>query len=87
MDKFGLLANCIDACFLCLGKTGKFLNARGNRICFLIELVCLTYWFFIDINRGLYAQGISVIVSMCISVYGYRRWGKRMQEKISDANN
>lgn len=44
MNLFGLTANLIDACFLIFGKTGKFLNARGNRIFFLIDLICLCYW-------------------------------------------
>ncbi len=77
MEYFGITANIIDACFLLFGKTGKFLNARGNRICFLIDLVCLSYWFFIDLNRGLYSQGFSCIISMAICVYGFIRWGNR----------
>jgi nicotinamide riboside transporter PnuC len=78
---FGLTANLIDLCFLSLGKTGKFLNARGIRICFLIDLICLTYWMYIDIQRGLYSQGISCMVSMGICIYGFIRWGK-----IADKN-
>lgn len=81
MNLFGLTANLIDACFLILGKSGKVLNARGNRICFLIDLVCLSYWFFMDIQRGLYSQGVSCIVSICISIYGFRNWGKLKKEK------
>lgn len=78
----GLIANLIDAVFLILGKSGKFLNARGNRICFIFEWICLIYWFFTDINRGLYAQAISVVVSFLIAIYGFRRWGKmKMEEK------
>jgi nicotinamide riboside transporter PnuC len=76
MDLFGLTANLIDATMLLFGKTGKFLNARGIRACFLIEIVCLSYWFYMDIQRGLYSQGISCLVSICICIYGYRRWGK-----------
>jgi hypothetical protein len=76
MDLFGFTANCIDACMLCFGKTGKFLNARGNRICFIIEIICLIYWFTMDINRGLYSQGCSCIISIIICVYGFKKWGK-----------
>lgn len=82
MNLFGLTANIIDACFLIFGKTGKVLNARGNRICFLIDLTCLTYWCYMDIQRGLYSQGISCLVSMGIAVYGYRRWGRLQQIKV-----
>ena len=77
MDLFGMTANIIDACFLLFGKGGKILNARGNRICFLMDLVCLSYWFCMDIQRGLFSQGVSCLVSMCICVYGFIRWGKR----------
>lgn len=76
MNPFGITANIIDACFLLLGKTGKILNARGNRICFLIDLICLSYWLFMDLNRGLYSQSVSCLISMGICIYGFRRWGK-----------
>ncbi len=76
MNVFGLTANIIDACVLMCGKTGKFLNARGNRICFLIDICCLSYWTCMDFNRGLYSQGVSCMVSICICIYGFRRWGK-----------
>lgn len=79
MDLFGITANVIDACMLCFGKTGKFLNARGNRICFIIEIICLIYWCFMDINRGLYSQSFSCLISMCISFYGFYNWGKKKQ--------
>ena len=81
MNLFGLTANIIDALMLVLGKGGKFLNARGNRICFLIDIACLSYWFFMDISRGLYSQGISCIVSIIICGYGFYNWGKKMKAK------
>ncbi len=77
MNLFGLTANLIDASFLILGKGGKFLNARGNRICFLIDLICLSYWMVMDIQRGLYSQGISCTISMSLCIYGFIRWGKK----------
>lgn len=76
MNLFGLTANIIDACFLLLGKGGKILNARGIRICFLIDIVCLSYWLYMDLNRGLISQGISCIISIGIACYGYVRWGR-----------
>lgn len=82
---FGLTSNLIDACFLLFGKTGKFLNARGLRICFLIDLFCLSYWCYMDLKRGLISQGISCLISMMICVYGFRRWGKKPQiEKTNE---
>lgn len=73
---FGITANVVDACFLIFGKTGKILNAKGIRICFIFELICLSYWMYMDIQRGLYSQGFSCIISMCICIYGFRTWGK-----------
>lgn len=77
MNPFGLAANIVDACFLILGKGGKILNARGNRVCFLIDLTCLSYWMYMDINRGLYSQAVGIIFSASISIYGYIKWGKK----------
>jgi hypothetical protein len=77
MNLFGLAANILDASFLCLGKTGKFLNARKNRACFIIDIICLCYWCQMDIQRGLYSQGVSCIVSIGIAIYGFRNWGKK----------
>lgn len=76
VNYFGLTANLVDAAFLVLGKTGKFLNARGNRICFICDSICLSYWFVMDIERGLYSQAVSVVVSLCLCFYGFRRWKK-----------
>lgn len=76
MNLFGLTANLIDAGFLIFGKTGKLLNARGIRACFIIDFICLMYWMYMDINRGLYSQGISCSISMMICVYGYINWGR-----------
>lgn len=77
MNFFGMTANIIDACMLLCGKGSKFLNAKGNRICFIIDIFLLSYWFFMDINRGLYSQGVSCIISICICIYGFRNWGKK----------
>lgn len=77
MNYFGWTANIIDALFLILGKSGKFLNARGNRICFIIEIFCLIYWFYMNCNRGLVSQASSCIVSIGIAVYGYYKWGQK----------
>lgn len=74
---FGVTANLVDAGFLVFGKTGKFLNARGNRICFLFDITCLSYWFVMDLQRGLYSQGLSCIVSIGLCIYGFIRWKKK----------
>jgi hypothetical protein len=76
MNHFGLAANIIDACFLVIGKSGKILNARGNRICFLLDIFCLSYWIYMDINRQLYSQAICAAFSIFICIYGFNKWGK-----------
>lgn len=83
MNYFGLTANIVDAFLLAFGKTGKFLNARGNRICFLIDIICLCYWSYMDFNRGLYSQGVSCIVSSMIAVYGFINWGKKQKNAVN----
>jgi nicotinamide riboside transporter PnuC len=82
VNPFGMTANLIDACFLILGKGGKILNARGNRICFIFDSICLTYWLFMNVRRGLYSQATSCIVSICLCVYGWIKWGKTKPGKI-----
>lgn len=81
INYFGVTANIIDASLLIFGKSGKFLNARGNRICFIIDIICLSYWCYMDIQRGLYSQGISCLVSITICIYGFINWGKKFRKK------
>lgn len=81
MNYFGLTANLIDLCMLIFGKSGKFLNARGNRICFIIDFICLCYWMYMDIQRGLYSQGCSCLISMAICIYGFINWGKKFPKE------
>lgn len=76
MNLFGLTANLIDAFMLICGKGGKLLNARGIRYCFLVDMFCLSYWFYMDINRGLISQAIGCLVSFGISIYAFQHWGK-----------
>lgn len=76
MNLFGITANVIDLFFLIFGKTGKILNAKRNRLCFVIETICLSYWFYIDMKRGLYSQSIFCLISILICIYGYYNWGK-----------
>lgn len=72
----GWLAEAIDAGFIVLGKSSKILNARGLKICFVVDSICLLYWLYVDIDRQLYAQAISVFIGLFINLYGWRRWTK-----------
>lgn len=73
----GWIAEFIDLIFIILGKGGKILNARGLKICFIIDIVCLLYWCYVDIQRQLYAQALSVSVGIIINIYGYSHWKKK----------
>lgn len=83
MAHMGWLAEAIDLTFILLGKTGKVLNARGLKICFVIDSVCLLYWLYVDIERQLYAQAASVLVGIIINVYGWITWTRK---KIGENN-
>lgn len=73
----GWAAEAIDLFFIILGKSGKVLNARGLKICFIIDSFCLAYWFYVDIERQLYSQAGSVFIGLLINLYGYKNWKKR----------
>lgn len=77
MNYFGLTANLIDAIFMILGKTSKIMNARRLRYCFIIDLFCLSYWVYMDIQRGLYSQAVSAVISMAIATYAFINWGRK----------
>jgi nicotinamide riboside transporter PnuC len=77
MNSFGIFGNLLDLFFVIIGKTGKVLSARGNRICWILDICCLLYWIYIDIVRGLYVQAFSAVVSIGIAIYGFKRWGTK----------
>ena len=56
------------------GKYGRWLNARGQRLCFVIWSVCTIYWAIRDFNLGLYSQGIFCVFSVLLNIYGYINW-------------
>ena len=66
-----------DSIMSIFGKYGGWLNARGKRVCFIVWSLCVTYWFFRDIQVGLYSQAISCFISLGINIYGYINWGKK----------
>jgi hypothetical protein len=37
-----------------------------------------------DINRGLYSQGFSCLISMGLALYGYIHWGKKAKKEKVD---
>ncbi len=58
------------------GKYGRWLNARGKRLCFVIWSICTIYWAIRDFKLGLYSQAIFCVFSLALNVYGYIHWKK-----------
>lgn len=56
------------------GQYGRWLSARGYRICFVIWSICTVYWAARDFSLGLYSQGVFCIFSVAINIYGYVNW-------------
>jgi len=66
----------LDTIFSLLGKYGRWLNARGKKVCFIIWNICTIYWMCRDFYIGLYSQGTFCLVSIALNSYGYFRWKK-----------
>jgi len=66
-----------DLIFTLLGKLGRFLNARGKRICFIIWTICLFYWSIRNYSLGLKVQMLGCIVSLGMHIYGFIIWRKK----------
>jgi len=66
-----------DLIFSIIGKAGRFLNARGKRVCFIVWIICLMYWTCRNYSLGLKVQTISTFISASLNVYGYITWGKK----------
>ena len=64
-----------------IGKLGRFFNARGKRVCFLLWLICLSYWTVRNYYLGLKVQCASTFISAILNVYGFIKWGKKAKAK------
>ena len=69
-----LFYQIVDAIFIVLGKTGKLLNIRGHKICFLLNAFVCSWWLYIDLQRELYAQAAAVFITICLDIYGWFYW-------------
>lgn len=63
-----------DICINCLGKYARWLNIRGRRICFILWVICLCYWFFRNLGLGLYSQSFFCLFSLGLNIYGFFNW-------------
>jgi len=71
------LGELTDLIFTILGKTGRWFNVKGQRICFVIWNICLLYWIFRDLQLGLMVQAGGCLFSFCVHVYGFFNWKKK----------
>jgi nicotinamide riboside transporter PnuC len=88
MPTINWTAEILDTIVSLSGKYGRWLNTRGNRICFIIWAMCTIYWAIRDFNLGLYSQAIFCIFSIGLNMYGYFNWkamgiGSESNKKIS----
>jgi nicotinamide riboside transporter PnuC len=81
MREFSVIAEVLDASFSLLGKYGKWLNVKKNRLCFIVWSVSLTFWIFRDLYLGLYSQAFFCLVSLVFNFYGFYNWGKEGKKK------
>jgi len=58
-------------------KYGRWLNARGKKLCFIIWGVCTVYWAVRDFYLGLYSQSFFCIFSVGLNIYGYFNWKRK----------
>jgi hypothetical protein len=77
MPDINWISELLDTIFSLGGKYGRWLNAKGKRVCFLIWTACTIYWMIRDFYLGLYSQGCFCIVSMWLNMYGYSQWKKK----------
>jgi hypothetical protein len=75
--EFDLLGELLDTIFSLLGKYGRWMNARGKRICFIIWNVCTIYWMLRDFQLNLWSQGFFCLISICLNFWGYFNWKKK----------
>lgn len=65
----------LDTIISLSGHYGRWLNANKKRICFIIWAICTIYWAARDFSLGLYSQALFCLISVCINIYGYIKWG------------
>lgn len=65
-----------DLIFTLLGKSGRWFNVVGKRICFLIWGVCVVYWAIRNWELGLMVQTGGCLFSLGLHIYGWYYWKK-----------
>jgi nicotinamide riboside transporter PnuC len=75
------LGELTDLIFSLLGKSGRYFNINGRKVCFLIWTFCVLYWAARNYLLGLKVQTVSCLISAAIHIYGYYTWKKKDDNK------
>ena len=63
-----------DLLFTVLGKMGRWFNVKGQRICFVLWVICLIYWMVRNFSMDLYVQTGGCLISLGFHLYGWWNW-------------
>jgi len=63
-----------DLLFTVLGKMGRWFNVKGQRICFVLWVICLIYWMVRNFSMDLYVQTGGCLISLGFHFYGWWNW-------------
>ncbi|HXH54445.1 MAG TPA: nicotinamide mononucleotide transporter [Gammaproteobacteria bacterium] len=74
MTNINWIAEIFDTIFSLSGQYGRWLNARGYKISFIVWTICTIYWAIRDFRLGLYSQSIFCVFSIAVNIYGYFNW-------------
>jgi len=74
MVDINIIAEAFDTAFSLLGKYGRWLNVKGERLCFVIWTITCIYWCYRDLTIGLYSQGFFCFTSIVLHMYGFWNW-------------
>lgn len=79
-----LVGEALDTVFSLSGKTGRFLNAKGKKICWPIWTVCAAYWSLRNLQMELYSQAFFAGTSVFLNLYGLWSWKKKGYDEQKD---
>lgn len=65
-----------DLIFTLMGYTGRWLNAKKKRICFIIWCFCVVYWCLRNMQLGLKVQSVACLITLGLNIYGFINWKK-----------
>jgi hypothetical protein len=84
LNNLNWIGEIFDTLISLLGKYGRWLNARGKKLCFVVWSICTIYWSIRDFKLGLYSQSIFCAFSVALNAYGYMNWKNKGFGKDAD---